>query len=112
MRQADVDLRSLEEDLIDTKLSLDLDYANAKTQIENSIVTINNQQSNVKLAQEVLDNTKNNYVQGLTSLTEVLDAENANTEAKNNYTAAVLDYKLAEIQLIKSKGELKTLINN
>lgn len=112
VRQADVDLRSLEEDLIDTKLSLDLDYANAKTQIENSIVTINNQQSNVKLAQEVLDNTKNNYVQGLTSLTEVLDAENANTEAKNNYTAAVLDYKLAEIQLIKSKGELKTLINN
>ncbi|WP_026707805.1 TolC family protein [Flavobacterium frigidarium] len=112
VRQADVDLRSLEEDLIDTKLSLDLDYANAKTQIENSIVTINNQQSNVKLAQEVLDNTKNNYVQGLTSLTEVLDAENANTEAKKNYTAAVLDYKLAEIQLIKSKGELKTLINN
>jgi outer membrane protein TolC len=112
VRQADVDLRSLEEDLIDTKLSLDLDYANAKTQIENSIVTINNQQSNVKLAQEVLDNTRNNYVQGLTSLTEVLDAENANTEAKNNYTAAVLDYKLAEIQLIKSKGELKTLINN
>ena len=112
VRQADVNLRSLEEDLIDTKLSLDLDYANAKTQIENSIVTINNQQSNVKLAQEVLDNTKNNYVQGLTSLTEVLDAENANTEAKNNYTAAVLDYKLAEIQLIKSKGELKTLINN
>ena len=51
-------------------------------------------------------------MQGLTSLTEVLDAENANTEAKNNYTAAVLDYKLAEIQLIKSKGELKTLINN
>lgn len=112
VRQADVNLRSLEEDLVDTKLALDLDYANAKTQIENSLVTISNQQSNVKLAQEVLDNTRNNYVQGLTSLTEVLDAENANTEAQNNYTAAILDYKLAEIQLIKSKGELKTLINN
>jgi outer membrane protein TolC len=44
-------------------------------------------------------------------LTDLLDAENAFTEAQNNYTAAVLDYKLAEIQLIKSK-ELKTLINN
>jgi outer membrane protein TolC len=54
---------------------------------------------------------KKYYLQGLT-LTDLLDAENAFTEAQNNYTAAVLDYKLAEIQLIKSKGELKTLINN
>lgn len=112
IRQADVDLRSIKEDLVDTKLSLDLAFANAKTQIDNSIITINNQKSNAQLAQEVLDNTKNNYIQGLTSLTDLLDAENAFTEAQNNYTAAVLDYKLAEIQLIKSKGELKTLINN
>jgi hypothetical protein len=38
----------------------------------------------------------------------LLDAENAFTEAQN-YTFAILDYKLAEIQLIKSKGELKSL---
>jgi outer membrane protein TolC len=42
----------------------------------------------------------------------LLDAENAFTEAQNNYTFAILDYKLAEIQLIKSKGELKSLLNN
>jgi outer membrane protein TolC len=112
VRKADVELRSIQEDLIDTKLSLDLAFANAKTQIDNSVITINNQKSNAQLAQEVLSNTKNNYIQGLTSLTDLLDAENAFTEAQNNYTAAVLDYKLAEIQLIKSKGELKTLINN
>ena len=62
------------------------------------------------MAQEVFDNTNNNYTQGLASLTDLLDAENALVEAQNNYTAAILDYKLAEIQLIKSKGELKTLI--
>ena len=112
VKQADIELRSIKEDLVDTKLALDLAFANAKTQIDNSIITIKNQKSNVKLAQEVLNNTKNNYIQGLTSLTDLLDAENANTEAQNNYTAAVLDYKLAEIQLIKSKGELTTLINN
>lgn len=112
VRKADVELRSIKEDLVDTKLSLDLAFANAKTQIDNSMITITNQKSNAQLAQEVLSNTKNNYIQGLTSLTDLLDAENAFTEAQNNYTAAVLDYKLAEIQLIKSKGELKTLINN
>jgi outer membrane protein TolC len=112
VRQADIDLRTIKEDLNDTKLSLDLAFANAKTQIDNSLTTINNQRENAQLAKEVLDNTRNNYVQGLASLTDLLDAENSLTEAQNNYTSAILDYKLAEIQLIKSKGELKTLINN
>lgn len=112
VRQADVDLRSIKVGLDDTKLSLDLAFANAKTQIDNSLITINNQKENVQLAKEVLDNTRNNYIQGLASLTDLLDAENALTEAQNNYTAAILEYKLAEIQLIKSKGELKSLLNN
>ena len=112
VRQADIDLQKVKEDLNDTKLSLDLAFANAKTQIDNSLITITNQKENAQLAKEVLENTRNNYVQGLASLTDLLDAENALTEAQNNYTSAILEYKLAEIQLIKSKGELKTLINN
>jgi len=59
----------------------------------------------------VLDNTQNNYVNGLATLTDLLDAENSLVESQNNYNNALLEYKLAEIQLIKSKGELKTLIN-
>jgi outer membrane protein TolC len=112
VRQADIDLQTIKEDLNDTKLSLDLAFANAKTQIDNSLTTISNQRENAQLTKQVLENTRNNYVQGLASLTDLLDAENSLTEAQNNYTSAILDYKLAEIQLIKSKGELKSLINN
>ncbi|GGA65980.1 transporter [Flavobacterium palustre] len=111
VRQADVELRTIQEDIKDTQLALDLDYKNAKTQIENSIITLQNQKENMRLADEILKNINNNYLQGLASLTDLLDAENASIEAQNNYTAAILDYKLAEIKLIKSKGELKTLIN-
>jgi outer membrane protein len=110
VRQAEVEIRSLQEDIKDTKLSLDLDYRNAITQIENNLVTIENQRENMRLATEILSNTKNNYLQGLASLTDLLDAENASLEAQNNYTRAVLNYKIAEISLIKSKGELKSLI--
>jgi outer membrane protein len=110
VRQADVDIRSLQEDIKDTKLSLDLDYRNAMAQIENNLITIENQKENMRLATEILSNTKNNYLQGLASLTDLLDAENAQLEAQNNYTRAVLNYKIAEVALIKSKGELKTLI--
>lgn len=110
VRQADVEIRSLQEDIKDTKLSLDLDYRNAMAQIDNNLITINNQKENMRLAIEILSNTKNNYLQGLASLTDLLDAENASLEAQNNYTRAVLNYKIAEVALIKSKGELKTLI--
>jgi len=111
VQQADIELRTLKENMIDTKLSLDLAYENSKTQIDNSIITIKNQKENVQLADEVLSNTRNNYVQGLATLTDLLDAENALTEAQNNYTTALLDYRLAEIQLVKSQGALKTLLN-
>jgi outer membrane protein len=110
VRQADVEIRSLQEDIKDTKLSLDLDYRNAMAQIENNLITIQNQKENMRLASEILSNTKNNYLQGLASLTDLLDAENESLEAQNNFTRAVLNYKIAEITLIKSKGELKTLI--
>ena len=111
VRQADVELRRTREDLLDLKLSLDYAYENSRTQIANSLITINNQQENVKLAQQVLENTQNNYYNGLATLTDVLDSENAFVEARNNYSTALLEYKLAEIQLKKSKGELKTLSN-
>ncbi len=111
VRQADVTLRKTQEDLIDTKLSLDLAFENATTQINNSIITISNQKENVVLAQEVLNDTQNNYQNGLATLTDLLDAETSYIEAQNNYTSALLDFKLAEIQLIKAKGELKTLTN-
>lgn len=110
IRQADVKIRSLQEDIKDTQLGLDLDYRNAKAQIENNYVTITNQKENMRLAQDILKNTKNNYLQGLATLTDLLDAQNASLEAQNNYTRAILNYKIAEVALIKSKGELKTLI--
>jgi outer membrane protein TolC len=111
VRQADIDLKILKEDIKDTQLSLDLDYKNAKNQIENSIITLENQKENKVLAAEILKNTKNNYLQGLASLTDLLDAENAYIESENNYTTAILTFKLAEIKLIKSRGQLQNLIN-
>ncbi|MFD2908794.1 TolC family protein [Flavobacterium ardleyense] len=111
VHQANISLEKIAEDINDAKLALNYQFENAKTQINNSVINLSTQEQNMKLAKEVLDNTQNNYVNGLASLTELLDAENALTESQNNYTAAQLEYKLAEIQIIKSKGELKTLLN-
>lgn len=109
IRQAQTQLDVLEEDMKEAELALNFAYENAKTQINNNVITIENQRENVKLAQEVLDNTQNNYLNGLATLTDLLEAENALADAKNNYSNALLEYKVAEIELIKSRGELDTL---
>jgi outer membrane protein len=111
VRQADVSIRRNKEDMKLTALSLNLDYENAKTQISNNLVTLSNQKENIKLAEDVLANTKNNYNNGLATLTDLLDAESSLTQAQNNYSTALLNYKLAEIQILKSKGSLKSLLN-
>ncbi|GJM50091.1 hypothetical protein RCZ15_10650 [Capnocytophaga catalasegens] len=109
VRQAQVDLKSLEAELKDVRLAMDLAYENARNQITNSLLTIESQKENVKLAEEVLLNTQNNYQQGLASLTDLLDSERSLSDAKNSYTNALLEHKLAEIELLKAKGELKNL---
>jgi outer membrane protein len=111
LKQADVAISKLNEDIAQTKLSLNLAYENARTQINNSVITLNNQQENVRLAQEVYSNTQNNYNNGLATLTDLLDAENSLTEAQTNYSSALLNYRVAEIQLVKAQGSLKSLLN-
>ncbi|MFD2599642.1 TolC family protein [Sphingobacterium corticis] len=111
VRQADVDIQALKYDRIETKLALDMANENAKSQMKNTLLVIQSNEDNVALAKEVLTDTENNYKNGLATLTELLDAEKAFADAQNNYTTSLLDYKVSEIQLIKAKGELKSLIN-
>lgn len=111
IKQTEISIKKLNEDIANTTLGLNLAYENAKTQINNSIITLNAQRKNVQLAQEVFANTQNNYNNGLATLTDLLNAETSLTEAANNYSSALLNYRVAEIQLIKSQGQLKSLIN-
>lgn len=111
IQQAEIDILDLDQDIENTKQSLDLDYKNAITNMENAIINIQSMKDNVDLAEKVQKDTQSNYQYGLAPLTEVLDAENALTQAKQNYANALLDYKQAEIKLIKAKGELNTLQN-
>ncbi len=111
IRQAEIGIKKLQEDKVNASLALNLAYENAKTQINNSIITLNAQKKNVQLAEQVFANTQNNYNNGLAPLTDLLNAEVSLLESNNNYSSALLNYRVAEIQLIKSRGELKSLIH-
>lgn len=109
VQQDEIEIEKAKADLKETKLGLDMAYKNALTQIENSRITIENQENNVKLAEKVMSDTRSNYQYGLATLNDILDAERDLADAKNNLTKSKLDYKLAEIQLLKSEGKLRNL---
>lgn len=110
IRQADIDIKKAKEDRLGSVNSLNMAYENAKIQLKNSLSTITAQKQNAELAEEIYRSTQNNYNNGLASLTDLLNTETSLTEAQNSYTQALLNYKIAEIQLIKSNGNIKSLL--
>lgn len=111
VHQAQIAIEQYNKEAEQTALQLDVDYRNSKLNLQSSINTIRSQKDNWDLAREVYETTDSNYKQGLSSLTDLLDAENSLLTAENNYNGALLQYKLAEIGLIKANGNLNSLLN-
>lgn len=111
VRQANIDIEAVKTDLKDTQLAIELNFRNAINEIAVSLINIQNQESNVALSRSVLEDVSNNYYNGLATLTDLLDAQNSFIESKNNLNQSQLNYKIAELQLLKAKGELNTLLN-
>ncbi len=110
VRQTDVSLAKLQEETRKTTNSLTMAHENAKMKIRNNLKTIATQRANKQLAQEVFESAQNNYHNGLATLTDLLDAEAGLVEAENSYNEALLNYKVAEIDLLKSQGAIKSLL--
>jgi outer membrane protein len=111
VKSSEIQLQQLRQEMSKTTNALTMSYQNAKLQIANSLKTIEVQQANKELAREVYELTDSNYKLGLSSLTDVINAETELRTAENSYNEALLQYKVAEIELIKSKGEIGTLLN-
>lgn len=110
IRQADVDIKKAKEDRRESTNNLNMAYENTKDKLRLSLNTINSQKKNVELADEIYRSTQNNYNNGLANLTDLLETEDSLSEAQKNYNQALLNYKIAEIQLIKSNGNIKSLL--
>lgn len=110
--QAKVDILKNREEINLTSNALKMAYENAKIQMQNSIEAIQNQRANLELAKEVYENINNNFRLGLVNLTDLLNAESELTGTQNAYSDALLQFKVAEIELMKARGEIKNLAIN
>lgn len=109
-QQSLIQLKELNKQKDRLALSLKAGYESAVVQIENSTSSIKAQKENVELAESVSSSSETNYKLGLATLTDLLEAQTSYIQARNSYTQALLDYKLAELETIRSSGNLRSLL--
>lgn len=111
VRQSEIARLNLQEDIRKTSNSLYMANENAKSQLDNSLRTIRTQAANKELAGEVYESIRNNYRNGLANLTDLLNAEDELVNAQKSYNEALLQYRIAEVELLKSNGKITSMLN-
>lgn len=84
-------------------------YNNARMQLDQNLKTINAQRKNKELAQEVSDITNGNFSEGISSLSDVLNASSSLIQAQMNYINALNNSMKSYIDLKKADGSIYDL---
>lgn len=103
--------QKLEEDQGQLNGAKALEFRQAREQLGTSLRTLRTQSDNVALAREITDKLVLQYKEGVASLTDLLNAQTALSEAETNYWQQVFSYKLAVLKLLKAAGQLELLKN-
>lgn len=104
--QAFIDVEKSNVALENLRNVIDLDQAQSSTSLRNNITTLQNQEENMKLANEVYKTTNIKYKEGVGSSLEVSTAETALLDSQNNYFNALFNVILSRIDYLKAYGKL------
>jgi outer membrane protein len=97
----------LEEEYLTENLKMQRENANNTLKANQAALT--SQQSNIELAQKVYGVTQAQFIGGIATVTDLVNAENSLRDAQANYLKALVQVKLGELDLIKSTGNIGTL---
>jgi len=86
--------------------SINREVLEKRTNVQSNLDQLENQQENMKLAEEVYNTTRIKYQEGVGSNLEVIEADNALVLAQTNYYNALYDALISKIDLEKSLGVL------
>ena len=88
------------------KLTIDNEVETARTNFKTATESMDYQKQNMKLAEDVYEQTKKKYEAGLGSNTEITAAQTDLKSAQTNYINALYDAIVARIDYLKAIGKL------
>lgn len=109
-KKAIIDIENIKLTQEDTRKNLQTQYLNATNDLMNNQRNFKKQKDNYLLAEDVYAVTMDQYREGITSMTEVLQDEMRMSEAQNNYISAHYNYRVTNLTLLKLTGQIESLI--
>lgn len=109
IRRSDIALDKLTLARETTEKQLQTQYLNGLNDWQNNRRTVETQMENYKLAEEVYSVAANQYCEGVTSMSALLQDEMSMTQAQNVFIGAVYKYLVSELTLLKLTGQLDKL---
>lgn len=106
LQQTKYELEKVKNNIANLQEGIDYEVTNARTNMNNAILTVDNQKKNVTLAEAVYNTTKKKYEQGLGSNQEIYFAQTELKVAQTNYYSALYDAITAKIDYLKAIGKL------
>jgi outer membrane protein len=88
-----------------------IEYQNAAKTYRNSSETVVRQNDNTKLAEKVYEQSLKQYQQGVTSLSDLLNAESNLDESHQSLLNALFQLRTAELDMLKASGKLRSILN-
>lgn len=107
--QAKVRSWQLDQDIIKANQAAVMQHQNAMKKLTSSIGSAKAQEENLQLAEDVYAQTELLYKEGLSRLTDLLEAETALREARTAFNNQLINVKTAQVDLYKSTGDISKL---
>lgn len=106
LRNAKLVVRQTENKMEDLRNGIVNEISTNQKLYANSQRSLENQERNLKLAEEILRVTRIKYEQGIGSSLEVTTAETSLKEAQNNYITALYNLLINKVDLDKATGKI------
>lgn len=111
-------LKQSEISLLNARTNQKMSLENLNLAFQNSASLIQKAQSDLKInkenlafAKEVFESSSLEYQKGVSTLSDVLNADYSYKEAQSNYVTSLINFLSSRLEYEKSKGNLKSYIN-
>ncbi|MEB2784052.1 TolC family protein [Algoriphagus persicinus] len=108
--QSRVTAQQLDLDRLQAVDAAELEYKNALNKYYNSISTLKSLDGNLDLANDVLKESTLLYKEGLSPLTDLLDAETTQRAAQANFNNQIIQVRIAQLEILNSTGKITNLL--
>ena len=109
IRRLDIQADKLRLSQESTQKQLQTQYLNGLCDYQNQQRTLHQQQANYQLAREVYDVTADQYREGVTSMTTLLQDDMNRSTTRTAYIGALYNYLVSELTLLRLTGNLDVL---